>query len=341
MNRKRTAEDADLDIGEKSKNRSTASRQMQGDGEDGNKHSIDSDEEEDIDKNKYEVLDDEEIEGQEDETIVKDGEVKITPFNLKEEQEEGDFSTDGAFVWKKTQEVNDAWLENIDWVKVKSVTSDEEKRQAVQDQKEDEAEAAYDQSETYKAILALMKPGETVARAIRRLSGANPGQQRVMQQRQRKIEQKLKKGQSLSPEEEATRLSRLDMTKLTGLADAVLSRSGNMEIYEETYEKISYLLQQTEDDALDMFADELDGKPQEKEIETAEKTAAIDFNEEVQWEFKWENTDSAEIHGPHSSSEMLKWQENSFFAKGVYVRKVGGDTTDFTDGKRIDFDLYV
>merc|ERR1712004_235114 len=152
------------------------------------------------DKNKYEVLDDEEIEGQEDETIVKDGEVKITPFNLKEEQEEGDFSTDGAFVWKKTQEVNDAWLENIDWVKVKSVTSDEEKRQAVQDQKEDEAEAAYDQSETYKAILALMKPGETVARAIRRLSGANPGQQRVMQQRQRKIEQKLKKGQSLSPE---------------------------------------------------------------------------------------------------------------------------------------------
>ena len=342
MNRKRTADDADLDSDEKFKfpNRSTASRQMQGDGEDGNKHSIDSDEEEEIDKNKYEILDDEEIEGQEDDTIEKDGEVKITPFNLKEEQEEGDFSTDGAFVWKKTREVNDAWLENIDWVKVKSVTSDDEKRQAVQDLKEDEAEAAYDQSETYKAILALMKPGETVARAIRRLSGASgsaPGQQRIMQQRQRKIDQKLKKGQPLSPEEEATRLSRLDMTKLTGLADAVLSRSGNMEIYEETYEKISYLLKQTEDDALDMFADELDGKPKE-EIET-EKTV-IDFNEEVHWEFKWENTDSAEIHGPHSSSEMLKWQENSFFAKGVYVRKVGG-SKDFTDGKRIDFDLYV
>merc|ERR1712012_556850 len=125
---------------------------MQGDGGDGgNKHSIDSDEEEEVKKDKYE--------GQEDETIVKDGEVKITPFNLKEEREDGDFSADGAFIWKKTKEVND-------------VTSAEEKRQAVQDQREDEAEAAYDEAENYKAILDLMKPGETVARAIRRLSGA-------------------------------------------------------------------------------------------------------------------------------------------------------------------------
>ena len=338
MNRKRTAEDADLDRNEQAKVsvRKTASRQMQGDGGDGgNKHSIDSDEEEEVKKDKYEVLDDEDIEGQEDETIVKDGEVKITPFNLKEEREDGDFSADGAFIWKKTKEVNDAWLENIDWVKVKNVTSAEEKRQAVQDQREDEAEAAYDEAENYKAILDLMKPGETVARAIRRLSGATgsaPGQQRIMQQKQRKIEQKLKKGQSLSSEEEALRSSRLDMTKLTGLADAVLSRSGNMEIYEETYEKITYRLQQTEDDELDMFGDELDGKPQESEKKAIELP-------EVQWEFKWDNAPESEIHGPHSSSEMLKWQENNFFAKGVYVRKVG--SKDFTDGKRVDFDLYV
>ena len=35
---------------------------------------------------KYEMLDDDDIEGQEDETIARDGEIQITPFNLKEEQ---------------------------------------------------------------------------------------------------------------------------------------------------------------------------------------------------------------------------------------------------------------
>ena len=34
----------------------------------------------------YELLNDDDIEGQEDETIERDGEIKITPFNLKEEQ---------------------------------------------------------------------------------------------------------------------------------------------------------------------------------------------------------------------------------------------------------------
>ena len=339
MNRKRTAEDAQLDPERRGQARApTATRQMQGDGGDGNKHSIDSDEEEEMSKEKYEVLQDDEIEGQEDDTIAKDGEVKITPFNLKEEREDGDFSADGAFIWKKTKEVNDAWLENIDWVKVKEVTSAEEKRQEAQDKKEDEAEAAYNENETYSEILKLMKPEETVAKAIRRLSGASggPGQQRIMQQKQRKLQQKLKKGQPLSKDEEALNASRADMTKLSGLADAVLSRSGNMEIYEETFEKISYRLQQSEDDALDMFGDELDGKPVE-EIEATKE--AMDVNDEVQWEFRWENTESAEIHGPHSSTEMLKWQESGFFSKGVYVRKIGAK--DFTDGKRVDFDLYV
>lgn len=339
MNRKRTAAEAQLDTDEKAKTliRNTATRQMQGDGGDGkNKHSIDSDEEEEVSKEKYEVLEDDDIEGQEDETIAKDGEVKITPFNLKEEREDGDFSADGAFIWKKTKEVNDAWLENIDWVKVKEVKEAEVRKKEALDEEEDRAEAAYDESETYKEILKLMKPEETVAKAIRRLSGASGGQQRIVLQRQRKIEQKIKKGQSLTKEEEALQASRADMTKLTGFADAVLSRSGNMEIYEETYEKISFRLQQDEDDALDMLGDKLDGKPAE-EIESNRE--AMDLNEEVQWEFRWDNTETAEIHGPHSSTEMLKWQESGFFQKGVYVRKVGGK--DFTDGKRVDFDLYI
>ena len=80
MNRKRTADDASLDEVRNfdddkpgsSSRKLTASRQMQGDGEDGNKHTIDSDEEDDFNKKaeEYDVLDDEEIEGQEDSSKV-------------------------------------------------------------------------------------------------------------------------------------------------------------------------------------------------------------------------------------------------------------------------------
>ena len=109
-NKKRTAEDAGLDLDLKEKVKppvAGARREMQGSGADGKKHSIDSDEEDDYleQKPENEKLDDNDIEGQEEFTIERDGEIKITPFNLREEQEEGHFSKDGNFVWKKEKEV--------------------------------------------------------------------------------------------------------------------------------------------------------------------------------------------------------------------------------------------
>ena len=65
----------------------------------------------------------------------------------------------------------------------------------------------------------------------------------------------------------------------------------------------------------------------------------MDISNEISWQFRWENTEDSEIHGPHTSDEMLKWQDSVFFEKGVFVRKVG--TEEFLDGKRIDFDLYT
>merc|ERR1712228_887706 len=71
------------------------------------------------------------------------------------------------------------------------------------------------------------------------------------------------------------------MLKLTGIADEILTRSGNMEIYEMTYEGILFKIKAEEekkvgkkaaipdnvddDDALDMFADNLDGDAKKTE----------------------------------------------------------------------------
>ncbi|XP_050711359.1 CD2 antigen cytoplasmic tail-binding protein 2-like isoform X2 [Eriocheir sinensis] len=89
------------------------------------KHSLDSDEEEDedeaggkgVDKN-YDILKEEDIDGQEEKTLEFEGETQITPFNMKEEMEDGHFDGDGFYHFKKdATQIKDAWLDDIDWVK--------------------------------------------------------------------------------------------------------------------------------------------------------------------------------------------------------------------------------
>lgn len=56
--------------------------------------------------------------GQEDGVVGQDGEIRITPFNMQEELEEGHFDKEGMYHWKKDNDIQDNWLENIDWCKV-------------------------------------------------------------------------------------------------------------------------------------------------------------------------------------------------------------------------------
>ena len=67
-------------------------------------------------------------------------------------------------------------------------------------------------------------------------------------------------------------------------------------------------------------------------------------NRELMWEYKWENVEYAETHGPFTSLEMLKWTDEGFFPDGVFVRKISSsdaNSTAYYNSKRIDFDLYV
>ena len=163
---------------------------------------------------------------------------------------------------------------------------------------------------------------------------------------------KKKKAGAVEDPQEAENKAR--MLRLTGLADTVLTRSGNMEIYEETFESITHKIKSEQekkvgpktnipddvddDDALDMFADSLDDKSMPKESEPSKPAVSSLEEEEVMWEFKWKQEDE-EVHGPHPSQSMLDWQESGYFSDGVLVRKVG--TEEFRNSQRIDFELYV
>ena len=62
-----------------------------------------------------------------------------------------------------------------------------------------------------------------------------------------------------------------------------------------------------DDDALDMFADNLDKTDEKKKPEEPKEgqkpppaaTPAMDLDSQVHWEFKWKTGDDEKVHGPH------------------------------------------
>ncbi|KAL4223007.1 CD2 antigen cytoplasmic tail-binding protein 2 [Mactra antiquata] len=325
------------------------------------KHSLDSDEEYD---EKEELLDEDDIEGQEEGTVDYDEGIRITPFNMREEMEEGHFDKDGMYIFSKDKnQIKDEWMDNIDWQKIKE-TEDGGKMETQSDDSDDEPERL-DLKSIYSQMLEYLKPGETITKALRRLGG-NKGKPMSSAQRWKAKKQKTEE----TEEDEKAAKDRENFLALTGLADKVL-QDGNMEVYEMTLEKLNYELKKfdkgnkrvtvpadaTDDDALDMFADDFDkneadkiGKDFEntnnedtkddKDSKKQEEKDETTSSNEVMWEFKWADKEDEEIHGPHSSDEMLKWSEEGFFKSGVFCRKVGTQS-QFYSSRRIDFDLYT
>ncbi|XP_031718007.1 CD2 antigen cytoplasmic tail-binding protein 2 [Anarrhichthys ocellatus] len=343
------------------------------------KHSLDSDEEDEGEEtksssNKYDILASDDVEGQEGATIDYDEGVSITPFNLDEEMQEGYFDSEGNYFIKKEEQIRDNWLDNIDWVRVKEQPfkqkkkglgakrkrragdedeAEEEKQREekqagkVNDEAEDEEEemepaedplASFTQHQLTEAVVELLLPGETVATALRRLGGLGG----------------RKKGK-LREESEPTEENKRDTEKLdrlTSLADRLVG-SGMFEIYQQTYEKLAYLMKsmsskrpaveknqggEEEEDELDMFADKFDETQTGRAKEDEEDKIVSD---EVMWEYKWENKEDSEIFGPFTSQQMQGWVDEGYFSTGVYCKRIDQKGTQFYNSKRLDFELYT
>jgi CD2 antigen cytoplasmic tail-binding protein 2 len=184
----------------------------------------------------------------------------------------------------------------------------------------------YNETDNYKAILTLLKPKESVAKALRRLGGGKKTTAQKLKEKKRQKEGK---------ETQEEKRNREDMAQLTSLADAILSRSGesskaiqvivgtfalslpscsgHMEIYEETFESITFKLKEIDgkkaaerteipegvddDDALDMFMEsakereeDKSSKPSSSQQEGATEEAAnppetLSMEDEVTTEF--------------------------------------------------------
>lgn len=301
------------------------------------KHTLDSDEEESEDEN---VLDVDDIEGEEEGIDRQEGEQKMTAFNMKEEMEEGHFDKDGHFIWNNEKEIRDNWLDNIDWQKIKH-SQDTADKYVISDtglgveSDSDEATEKFDEISSYKGMLQYMKPRETVNNALKRLGGDN---------------MKLSSVERLKRKKAGTLHDNKEVTHLTELANEILTKQGNMDIYQETFEEIttkvekSYMKRKNmeKEPELDMYADDFDRKEQEKIASTTLEDPGISESTEKQalmWEFKW-NAEDDKILGPYSTTQMIKWAKDKYFKDGVMVRKCGGEDPRFYTSNRIDFELY-
>lgn len=126
------------------------------------------------------------LKAQEPATISQYGDIKITPFNLTEELEEGEFDKAGNFFPSKDksgdEEENDNWADSIDWAAIErdeSKKSDDKKspesvpKKSTNDQNPPDTERI-DWLTSYKQMLRIMRPDETVQKTIRRLGNIVP-----------------------------------------------------------------------------------------------------------------------------------------------------------------------
>lgn len=311
------------------------------------KHSLDSDEEvegEEKDEKRYDILEADDIEGQEDATIDVDGEIKITPFNLREEMEDGYFDSEGNYFEKKDEVIRDEWLDSVDWIKIKKLGES----QAAEDMDEDIGTAAQlDKKEILCQMLEIVKPGETVLKSLRRLGGGRSGAKHASASARWKA--KRQKDDKQGEESDVSAEDKQHLLKLTGLADELL-QEGDFGIYQDTYEKLAHKLklererdlEKEEDDALEAaFKESGDAEGDVSNTSDANAQPSSPKDDQVYWEYKWENTSKADVYGPFSSTDMLDWQQQDYFKDGVWVRKVTEGDGPFYNSKRIDFELYT
>uniref|UniRef100_A0A8R1IAC5 Zf-primase domain-containing protein n=1 Tax=Caenorhabditis japonica TaxID=281687 RepID=A0A8R1IAC5_CAEJA len=255
-------------------------------------HTLESDEEEEED---HKRLDTRKVEGQEDCGVDFDGSIKITAFNMKEDEEEGHFDETGNFIFdKKVKDVQDAWLDGIDWSLVKKRAGDQwegDKEEENGEENEAEEEAAQvmtdsRKKEIFEELVVLLQPNQTIAKALADIKK----KKKLTAAEERKLRWAAKKAGKAFEQTDGQKES----AKLSGLADELIS-AGFMDAYEWHREKINFLLQRivrpvVPADEVDMFSDE-------PATSSAADPILEDPGEEeaVKWEYK--SNEEAKVEG--------------------------------------------
>lgn len=225
------------------------------------KHTLDSDEEDDeLDVEKYNFMTADELQGEEEGTARVENDVKLTPFNMKEELEEGHFDKDGTYIFnRRNEQIRDNWLDNIDWVNVapesQSIEADQsnpskddddneqdDENDGNDDDDEEDSTITRDRVDVWKCIESLLEyvhKGESVQKAIQRLGKNKLKAPERLKLKTLQKKNKLNEQQKVSLDEDEQKT--IELNRLIELADRLVS-SGDVSLYEKTHEMIAFAL---------------------------------------------------------------------------------------------------
>lgn len=182
------------------------------------------------------------LKGQESATISQYDDIKITPFNVEEELEDGEFDHAGNFIFRKgspTDNENiDNWADSVDWkaVELKERTeSDDKKSKSRMELDDKQAKSSLDKLSCYKHMLRIMRPEETVQRAIQRLGSNIP-------------KRRFNKTKSSSGQPEKDSGSNCDIAETKRRLDSMIElthqrlEDGDTDIYQRSYEDLEEVI---------------------------------------------------------------------------------------------------
>jgi len=292
-------------------------------------NTIDSDDEEQKEKETF--LNEDDVEGAEDSDVGDElnEDVQMTPFNLKEEMSSGRFDSNGFYQPNKEEDITDNWMEDVNWAEVKK--NERKNKKLIKETEEEDVESIdVDEAKVLGEIVKLMQPKETVQKAMQRLGASKKCEKK------RKWKSDNKYGSDDEDDEKDNETSeekknKEDFMSLTELVDQ-MTGTGYYDIYTDTYEKLKFKIKTLEEeDDDDMFADDFVVKKSEDKKETKETS-------EIKWEYKW-SKDEDKVYGPFPTKQMMEWKNNKMFGGDVVCRKVDG--AEFYSMARVDFELYL
>lgn len=163
--------------------------------------------------------------------------IKVTPFNLKAELEDGEFDRDGNFIQKKSDdedgEGKDNWAESIDWEAIQARERAGKLKTTVPTERVVAPRSLpKDKISCYKEMLRIMRPDETVQKAIRRFGNSVPKRRPI---KPKKYSSQAETSADLDPTVIAETKKKLD--RLIELAHHRLE-DGDTDIYQKSYEDL-------------------------------------------------------------------------------------------------------
>ncbi|KAF8503468.1 hypothetical protein F5888DRAFT_1862783 [Russula emetica] len=248
---------------------------------------------------------------------------EISSFNMREEMEEGKFSSDGMYVRNfDPHSLHDRWMEGLGEREIKLARKRkrrQEKEQMVRMRaEEEELEQLGGKDAVEREVLAMLKKGETVLEALQRLGTRNKQSTKVKQfssAPSRTVMKASSQSQDSGVVTDKRPNSVSDVEHLTHLASTLLSL-GDTDIYSRTYEEL---------------------------VRSVRSAGNVDRSwvppsADVKYEYKWDVPDSTggqgQVFGPYNQEEMQSWYKASYFGptgEKVKVRPVGGDWGVWSD----------